>query len=83
MQFVKFGDEYVAASKIVRVLFKTVQESEPSPPDPFKHEPQLKDKHVAVAEVTIEGRGSDLLVRDAAALEALRCFCERESVAIC
>ena len=82
MQFVKFGDEYVAASKIVSVVFRTVKEGVPSPPDPFKHEPQPKDKEVAVAEVTVEGREAELQVRGEAALEALRRLCEREMVAI-
>jgi hypothetical protein len=83
MQFVKFGDEYVAASKIVRVVFRTVRETAASSsPDPFKHEPQAKDNVVAVAEVTIQGKKSELQVRGDAALEALRRFCEHESVAI-
>jgi hypothetical protein len=83
MQFLKIGDEYVAASRIVRVLFRTVKEPEPSRPDPFKHEPQMRDKDVAVADVTIEGRVADLRVRGDAAVQALRSFCEQESVAIC
>ena len=83
MQFVKFGDEYVAACKIVRVYFRTGKEAVASAPDPFKHEPQRKDKEVAFAEVTIEGRGSDLRVRGGEALEALRHFCERETVVVC
>jgi hypothetical protein len=83
MRFVKFGDEYVAACKIVRVCFRTGKEVAASAPDPFKHEPQRRDKEVAFAEVTIEGRGSDLRVRGDAALEALRSFCERESIVIC
>ena len=83
MQFVKFGDEYVAVSKIVSVLFSTSKESQPSSSDPFKHERQPKDKDVAIAEVTIEGRESDLQVRGDAALEALRRFCEREVIPVC
>ena len=84
MQFVQFGDEYVAASKIVRVLFRTVKETAASAsPDPFKHEPQSKDNEVAVAEVTIQGRKSELQVRGDAALEALRRFCEREVIPVC
>jgi hypothetical protein len=82
MHFVKFGDEYVAAAKITRVVFKTTKEAHPSAPDPFQHAPRQRDKDVLVALVTVEGQGSPLQVTGEAAVEALRRFCEREAVAI-
>jgi hypothetical protein len=83
MRFVKFGDEYVAASRIVGVKFRTVKEAAQSSPDPFKHGPRGKDTDLAIAEVTIEGRASDLPVRGDEAIEALRRFCDAEVVACC
>jgi hypothetical protein len=82
MQFVKFGEEYVPASRIVSVVFRTNKEVQPSDPDPFLHKPQPRDKDVAVALVKVEGRTSDLEVRGATALDQLQLFCEREAVAI-
>ncbi len=82
MQFVKFGEEYVPASRIVSVLFRTNKEVQPSDPDPFLHKPQPMDKDVAVALVKVEGRATDLQVKGATALEQLRRFCDREAVAI-
>jgi hypothetical protein len=60
MQFVKFSEEYVQASRILSVLFRTNKEVQPSDPDPFMHKPQPMDKAVAVALVKVEGRLSDL-----------------------
>jgi hypothetical protein len=81
MRFVKFGDEYVAASRIVRVVFTTVKEGAMSTGGPFEHEPQKQDRDVPVARVTVEGRGAELQVKGEAALDALRRFCEGEVAA--
>jgi hypothetical protein len=82
MQFVKFGDEYVAAARIVRVVFETDKQAQPSESDPYMHKPQPSAKDVAVALVTVEGRDSDLRVSGDAALKALLDFCGRDGVLI-
>jgi hypothetical protein len=82
MQFVKFGEEYVAASSILRVVFRTDKETQASGSDPYLHSPQPKDMNIAVALVMVEGRNSDLQVSGEAALKALRSFCDREVIPI-